>query len=222
MRLISRKKFYFLVTLMAFSWSCQNKDANIQNSPSISSNDEKPTDEIETDFSALFAELEGIEKYYVRDNLSRLHSLLKYKNDEQYLELEKELEKDEFASFLIVTELDVKNGFVAFHNPQLDCKTSMTYWKLDNDAPLIATATVCCTMFCEGEITFEKYEQEEYQIQPNETIILNYQELLDERAKIHEEGGVDYAFNLPQKGKNIEYCIGGNCRKLKWKNGSFE
>ncbi|MEO1098733.1 MAG: hypothetical protein AAFX57_13425 [Bacteroidota bacterium] len=70
-------------------------------------------------YKIIIDELRGIEKFYVQEDLYRLHSLLKFKDDERYKVLEHDLSTMyEHPLFLNVTMIDPKNGYVEFRKVQ--------------------------------------------------------------------------------------------------------
>lgn len=176
-------------------------------------------------YEHIFDELQGIEKYYVFYDLLRLHSLLKYNNDERYLVLENDLKrKNEHPAFNIITQLDTKSGYIKYHSSQTDCEMQMTYWKKKNGNILIGHAKKCCTMFCDGDITFILFNEDDQGSTSVTTkeIIREIDDLKLLRPDNYIEGdGYDSEFILPQEGKNIRYCVGETCTNLIWQDGTF-
>jgi len=100
----------------------------------------------------------------------------------------------------------------------------MTYWKKNNGNILIGQAQKCCTMFCAGDITFTIFNEEDQGSASVTTkeIINGIDDLKLLRPDNYIEGdGYDTEFILPQKGKNIRYCVGETCTNLIWQDGTF-
>lgn len=231
-----RTYFYFplnlLLCLALLFHSCNSEEEN-ENPESTSQNSEIDSLEVETPaaaidsskYNAIISNLSGIEKFYVRDDYLRLHSLLQFKNNQLHAELEKQLKDHyEYPAFLTISKLDVANGYIEFHNPQLDCKNSMVYWNTSNGEQLIGMAEKCCTMFCDAELSFMSFNAEHNNYTDIEIseVIPDINSILDIRPSDYTDGGFDAAFELPQIGKNITYCAVDNCVVLKWTDGTFE
>lgn len=228
---------YFLIPFILFLClatllhSCNNEEENNKH--------ESPSQKTETDslkienpavvidsstYNTIISNLSGIEKFYVRDDYMRLHSLLQFNNNELHAELEKQLKDHyEYPAFLSISKLDVANGYIEFHNPQLDCKNSMVYWNTSSGTQLIGMAAKCCTMFCDAELSFMSFNAEHNNYTDIEIskVIPDINAILDIRPADYSDGGFDAAFDLPQIGKNITYCAGDNCVTLEWKDGIF-
>jgi len=168
--------------------------------------------------------LEGIEKHFVHGNLKRYRSLLKFKGNKDYKLIEDFLPVlDTPTKFVEIKELDAKNGFVKYQMPEVDCVEEITYWKTNDGSHLIGKTQVCCTMFCEGEINFQSYDPVTgaYSNLENSNVIDDYKRLEADLANQHKDGGVDHKYVLPQKGLDLQFCLGDACVDLKWNNGTF-
>jgi len=197
----------------------------------------EPTTEERIDFDpdqskALLKELKGIEKFYVQDDLYRLYSLLKFKNDNRYEDLERGLEK-EHASFNPILSsysillIDTKNGYMEFNESGADIYYAMTYWNKSYGDKLIGKSTKICSMVaCHTSISFQLYEKDTQTYIPKETseIIIEIDALKKLRPEGFKEGDDEYydsGYILPQKGKNIRYCVDEKCLDLIWQDGTF-
>ncbi|GAB4247956.1 MAG: hypothetical protein Tsb0034_27300 [Ekhidna sp.] len=219
---------YLLFLLFAISCSQTNSQSE---ATSESEETEQPevaafegVDFDSTAYLAIIGDLTGIEKFYVQDDLYRLHGLLKYKEDERHSQLESDLTKKfEYPTFINVTLLDAKNGYIEFNRAQTECEMAMVYWNKSDGTKLIGSSETCCTMFCEGEVSFSQYDpnQDSYQSLNLNEVIIDYDSIQSLRPEGYEEGGFDYTYTLPQQGKNLRYCVGETCLELQWDDGLF-
>ncbi|WP_421873455.1 hypothetical protein [Marinoscillum sp.] len=177
--------------------------------------------------ASVMDELSGIEKYYVRNDLRKLHGLLKFKKDDRLSNYSSQLEKlDESAgSVLNVTLLDAPNGYIEYSESMNECDEAMVYWNKTNGEKLIGHVTNCCTMFCDGSIDFKLYQPDSksYTRVNGGDIVEGLDLVKSLRPEGHIEGdGYDSEYILPQKGKNIRYCVGEDrCLDLIWQDGTF-
>ncbi len=171
--------------------------------------------------------LKGVEKYYVQDNLFYLHSLLKYKKDERYKELKNYLTNEYIdPTFFRIDLMDSKNGYIAYEILQaMECtKMEMCYWNESNGNVLIGYVNNCCTQFCEGEISFKRFDKNRHSYLPVETelIIPEINAVMSIQPDGHMDGeGYDKKFVLPRNGENINYCVDSKCVELIWEDGVF-
>lgn len=178
-------------------------------------------------YFAIIDELKGLEKYYVQNDLFKLHSLLKFKKDMRYQALENHLNKQfEHASYFNIQTLDMQNGYVEFESLEAnECtKLSMCYWKESNGDILIGHIMNCCTMFCESDISFKGYSKNYpyYTTVRNKIVIPEIDYLKTIKPDGHIDGdGYDEKYILPKEGKNIRYCVETKCTELVWKDGTF-
>ena len=175
-------------------------------------------------YEALMDQLQGIEKHYVQDDLYRLESLLQFKQDERSVALGEYLRaKEGQGRYFGIQALDAKNGYMEFLTLQTDCRSALVYWNKSTGAQLIGMTETCCTMFCEGEITFQLYsaQTQSYTELSSEAVIPRIGSILAARAEKQQEGGLDYEFKLPRKGKDLQYCEGEACQTLPWQDGTF-
>lgn len=180
-------------------------------------------------YQPIIDELKGIEKHFVKNDLPKLLGLLKYNNDDRYKTLENELNaKYEDKSFIKIHLTDIKNGYIEFEKLENiiveECKQSMVYWNKSNGDILIAHEMKCCTMFCDGSISFQIYNKksQSYVSIESKVIIPQIDSLKSLKPMNHIEGdGFDTKYSLPQKGKNIRYCVEQDCIDLIWQDGTF-
>jgi hypothetical protein len=176
-------------------------------------------------YASIINELKGIEKFFVQDNLYNLQGLLKFKNDKRYLALENDLKKkNESPPFINITLLDNHNGYIAFYEDQTECRQVMVFWNKPNKDILISYVQTCCTMFCESDISFLLYSQNDQTYIPikKEDVINNIAAIISKRPKNYiENEGYNCEFILPRTGKNIRYCLEENCIDLIWQDGIF-
>jgi hypothetical protein len=180
-------------------------------------------------YQPIIDELKGIEKHYVQNDLFKLNSLLRFNNDDRFQALENDLKaKYEEKSIIKIHLLDTKNGYIEFERLQTivveECKQSMVYWNKSDGGILIAHEMNCCTMFCDGSISFESYDKESqsYVSIDSKEIVPQIDSLKSLQPINYIEGdGFDTKYTLPQKGKNIRYCVESNCLELVWQDGIF-
>lgn len=180
-------------------------------------------------YQPIIDELRGIEKHYVQNDLFKLNSLLKFNNDDRYRVLENDLKaKYEEKSFIKIHLIDTKNGYIEFERLQTivveECKQSMVYWIKSDGGIVIAQEMNCCTMFCDASISFQTYDKksQSYVSIDSKEIVPQIDSLKSLKPINHIEGdGFDTKYTLPQKGKNIRYCVESKCLELVWQDGIF-
>lgn len=176
-------------------------------------------------YKAIIKELKGIEKFFVQDDLLKLYSLLKYKDDSRYKALKDDLQsKYEYPQYFVINLLDTKNGYIEFAKPQTECRHIMVYWNKSNGEKLIVNSLLCCTMFCDGDLTFQIYDDnnESFTSVEIKEIIPDIEYLWSIRPENLIEGdGYDSEIILPRNGKNIRYCVEEKCLDLIWQDGTF-
>lgn len=179
----------------------------------------------ETEYESIIKELKGIEKYYVQNDLLKLHSLLKHKKNERYKALQYDLEdKYEYPAYVKIIQIDRKNGYIKYKESPTECVETIVYWNQTNGDQLIGHVLNCCTMFCESDIDFKIYRSNSQSFDSKEIkeVIPEIDSIKSLRPDNHIEGdGFDYEFILPQNGKNIQFCLDGKCIDLVWKDGVF-
>jgi len=171
-------------------------------------------------------DLKGIEKFVVKDNFELLAGLLKYKaGNESYqgisLTLEKIIDKTRKFSFSII---DPRNGYVQYSQDFTDATYTMTYWNLNDGTKLIGTETWFCGPICESEISFQKYENNQYESVKNEDIIPEINLLRKIIYPNYDPDGEpeEFKFILPQVGKDIQFILNDRSIELEWQNGVFK
>jgi hypothetical protein len=175
-------------------------------------------------FAPFFNELKGIEKFFVKDNVYRLYKLLEFKGEEDLDDIKLYVEKKNSYLMINIIDLDAKNGYIAFDQPETDCRTTMVYWNGPNNVPFIGTSQNCCTMFCEGGLSFEVYGEEiGYEKLVDSVVVPEINTLYNMKPKGHIEGeGFDRSFILPKEGKNILFQLGNEKSiELVWNEGKF-
>ena len=176
-------------------------------------------------FLSAMNELKGIEKHFVQGDLKRYRSLLKYLGNDDYKKVDDFLPVlDEATLFEEIKELDTKNGFIKYQSPQIDCVYEITYWQKANGNHLIGSTEVCCTMFCEGRISFQSYDPmtDVYSKLETSDVIVDVDLIKADLLEQQKNGGIDNQYVLPQNGLNLQHCIGDACVDLYWNEGTFE
>lgn len=180
-------------------------------------------------YQPIIEELRGIEKHYVQNDLFKLNSLLQFNNDDRYQALENDLKaKYEEESFFKILLLDTRNGYIEFERLQTivteECKQSMVYWNKNDGGIVIAHEMNCCTMFCDGSISFQTYNKnsQSYVSIDSKEIVPQIDSLESLQPINYIDGdGFDTKYTLPENGKNIRYCAESNCLQLVWQDGIF-
>ena len=182
-----------------------------------------------TFINSIIQELKGIEKFAVQDNYYLLSSLLEFKGDSsRHGKIKAFLQKeDEYLQEYYIEVLDVNNGYIRFSPKGAEVTYTISYWNLDDDSKLIATEIQECGPVCSSGIEFQKFKNGVYQSIENIEIIpgiKNLPQMLVPNYNEEVEGSEPYEFKyeLPQKGKNILFCLDENCIELQWNNGIFE
>ena len=193
-----------------------------------SENEAIPTPD-STFIKSIIQELKGIEKFAVRENFYLLSSLLEFKGDSsRHGKIKAFLQKeDEYIQEYYIEVLDIKNGYIRFSLRGAEVTYTICYWNLNNDSKLIATEIQECGPVCSSGIEFQKFKNGVYQSIENIKIIpeiKNLPQMLVPDYDDEVEGSEPYEFKyeLPQKGKNILFCLEKNCIELHWNNGIFE
>lgn len=180
---------------------------------------------LEESYSHFYSDLSKIERFFVRNSVFRMFKLLEYKGredlDELILHLNEGPTPDENIK---ITELDAKNGYIAFFTTEIDCRTTMVYWNGPNDVPYIGTSQECCQLFCDADLSFEVYGEEiGYEKLVDTVVVPELMMLYNMTPQGHLDGdGFDRTFKLPKEGKNILFQINDEQPiELKWENGKF-
>jgi len=178
---------------------------------------------------SIIQELKGIEKFAVQDNFYLLSSLLEFKGDSiTHGKIKAFLQKeDEYIQEYYIELLDINNGYIRFAPKHAEATYTICYWNLDDDYKLIATEIMGCGPICSSSIEFQKFKDGLYQSIENIEIIPNIKNLPQMLVPDYDEeveGSEPYEFKyeLPQKGKNILFCLENNCIELQWNNGIFK
>lgn len=181
------------------------------------------------DSSALLpvlAELEGVEKFAVKNDVPVLRALLEYKNDVKLQYVERFWNQYmEDPSRYQINALDTENGYISYGVIQgsdpFNTYTKST-WNLPDGSILIATETLSQGDFGEESfLSFEKYNNEIYTPLDRDAIAPTKREL----AKIMEPENtdpLDFRFVLPSAGDDILFCFSERCLRLKWNDGIFK
>ena len=199
-------------------------DTSIEEEAEVTAEDENESQPTDIDMEEFTKDLPWIEKFFVKDDPLRLYSLLKYKEDDRYIQIYETLRSQGELFPETIVELDNKNGFIKFFQPSTDCHTTLVYWNQSNGAKLIGKGINCCTMFCEGDIYFEVYDEDSgYTKLDVNHVIPEYKKLRSTMPDGHsiEDGGYDNSIELPRKGMDIQFCIEGDCKVLIWNDGKF-
>jgi len=238
-----------LFVIVSLSACSNNNDNSItEETVAIETNDEQNNSEDEVEaveetlnpnadfdeaaFYEMIDELEGIEKFYVQNDLFRLHSLLKYKKLKSQHDLEAILKRKViYPVYLDIAVLDHKNGYVEFAPYAAEGYSTLVFWNLSNGEKLIATTSKYCGPICECEINFQNYNPKTnlYSDLKNQNVIKDFNTLHTyiDIPKLPDpyngdEDPIELEFILPQKGKNILYCSEEKCVELVWNDGSFK
>ena len=176
---------------------------------------------------SIIRELKGIEKFAVKDNFELLSSLLAFKGDSiKHAKLMSILEKKAESNYQSyhIEALDLRNGYIQYTPEQAEGTYTITYWNLDDGSKLIATEEWSCGPVCESYLSFEKYQKGIYESIENQKIIPGIEGLPKLLLPSYVPGLEPYEFKykLPQKGKNIRFCLNEKCVDLVWQNGIFK
>ena len=176
--------------------------------------------------NSLIEELKGIEKYAVRDNYYMLAAVLEKEGDSIASGKVLALLEDifDYPRLIDVTVLDARNGYIEFYPRGTEAFVTMCYWNVSDGSKLIGTEVVGCGPVCESELSFTKYEDGVYeQLEVNE-IVSDFDQLpgmlVDDYAS--QVDPFEFRYLLPQKGKDIRFCLEDDCAVLKWQDGGFE
>ena len=175
----------------------------------------------------IIAELKGIEEFAIKQNYDLLLALLQYKEDDRAEEVKAIIEKQEldyYHTFSII-ELDPANGFIQYAPNMAEVTYTMTYWNMDDGSQLIAMEEWGCGPVCSSGLTFHRYMDGEYELLENKDVIPEIDEIPSWLVSDYDPEGeepYEFRFNLPQKGKDIEYCLDDNCINLVLENTVFK
>lgn len=215
--------------------SCgSSEESSDQETEEIVSNEEEAAPEIDgitaqdsADVNSIMSELKGIEKFAIRDNYNMLLALLEHKDDGRAELVKTIIEKqnlDYYHTFSII-ELDASNGYIQYAPNGAEVTYTMTYWNLNDGGQLIASEAWGCGPICESDLTFQRYENSSYELLENEDIIPELKELPYEILPNYDPKGLDpieFKYQLPKNGKNIQFCLEDDCVELVFDNGVFK
>jgi len=220
------------VSISILVYSCSPRQGNDQ--PPVASEPEAAIEHsaeaVPTAADSLFAQslidpLSTIEKYAVGNNYYMLASLLKYKGDSaSYLKLKTMLgSEDEMIQESNIDVLDANNGYIRYSPIGAEVTYTHVYWRLSNGSLLYGSTAVSCGPICDCSISFAKFENGIFTRLNNDDVIPTIDVL---KAMLYpgfadEEDPLEFIFELPQKGKNIRFCL-QNCLDLVWNDGKFE
>ena len=225
-----------IVTFMSCSQE-NNKNAREiskipeQELPSQKETNENPNKTISKEDStfveSFIKNLKGIERFVVKDNFELLAGLLKFKGESEYYQkvniiLEKNMNGNAPKFTFII--IDAKNGYIKYNQALTEATYTMTYWNLKDGAKLIATELWSCGPICESEISFQKYNNEQYENIQNEDVIPEIKRLRKIILPNYDPNGEpeEFKFKLPQGGKNIQFLLNDRSIELEWQNGVFK
>lgn len=239
-------KFTFLLILLIVIISCGETDSDlpitIPNSPiTIEIENENVTDDFidepeksitQSDIQfcdGLIDKLTGIERYVILGNYNILSAVLRHNGDTINSKAVNDIifKRDGNLNKFDIKLLDTKSGFMVYAPIQAEVTYTTTYWNLADGGKLICTEEFSCGPVCSSGISFMKFMDGMYNdIEINEVIpeYENINQILfpDYNTYDIENGDpLEFKFNLPQKGKDITYCLGDDCIILEWNNESF-
>jgi len=176
---------------------------------------------------SIIRELKGIEKFAVKEDFELLSGLLAFKGDSiKHAKVKSILEKkgESYYRTYLIEALDMRNGYIRYTPEQAEGTYTITYWNLDDGSKLIATEEWSCGPVCESYLSFEKYQKGIYESLENQKIIPGIKGLAKILLPNYVPGLESYEFKykLPQRGKNILFCLNEKCVDLVWKNGIFK
>jgi hypothetical protein len=181
------------------------------------------THEDSTYLNEQISRLSGIEQFAVRDNYFLYVSLLEKQGDSTKASKIKNLiEKSvEYPYYFTITTLDPGNGYIAYYIQEES--VTQCYWNLTDGGRLIGTERLGCGPVCESYISFEKYYMGEYTLLALEDVIPGYERLNEMLVPDIEEqmDPFEFRYILPQRGRDMKFCLEEDCILLKWNDGSF-
>ncbi len=226
-----RIKYLLFSVLCIVILSCAQEENKTTESVSNLKEKEHTEEGITTKDSAfvksIIRELKGIEKFAVREDFELLSSLLAFKGDSiKHAKLRSILEKKDesyYRSYLIEA-LDLRNGYIRYTPKQAEGIYTITYWNLDDGSKLIATEEWSCGPVCDSHLSFEKYKKGTYESLEIQKIIPEIKALPIVLLPNYVPGleAYEFKYKLPQKGKNIRFCLNEKCVDLEWQNGTFK
>ncbi|MEX1001422.1 MAG: hypothetical protein WDZ35_04840 [Crocinitomicaceae bacterium] len=177
-------------------------------------------------------------------------SLLKHKKQEKrFQELSSEITNvTGYFNLVEFIKVDPKNGYIQY--AQAESIQTIVYWNKSDGTKLVAREITGCGPVCESSIRFmisedgstttllEKIdyqgmrefkngdfnEYSRYSDNVSSQIIPQIRELPYKIVSGYDENDFDpieFTFVLPQKGKNIQFCLEDDCVELVWKDGVF-
>lgn len=178
--------------------------------------------------NGLLDQLQGIEKFGVGKDFGMLASLLAYKGDSTtYKKIYDILQKkDEYVQLFSISALDSKNGYIVYAPSGAEVTYTKVYWNLNDGAKLLATEAWGCGPVCSSDIYFTKYKDGAYTSLETAAVIPDVESLpkmLIPEYDPEEENAdpIEFKYVLPQKGKNIQFCLEQKCIELIWNEGTF-
>lgn len=178
--------------------------------------------------NSLLNQLQGIEKFGVGKNFGMLASLLAYKGDSAtYQKVYNILQKkDEYVQLFNINMLDNKNGYIVYAPIGAEVTYTEVYWNMKDGSKLLATEAWGCGPVCSSDIYFTKFKDGTYTSLETATVIPDVEKLPKMLIPEYdpEEANADpieFKYVLPQKGKNIQFCVEEKCIELIWSEGTF-
>ena len=170
--------------------------------------------------------LSEIEKYAVRDDYNLLYSILKFKGDSLlYKKVIAVLSKmNDFREHYNIKLLDIKNGYINYGATGVDIYFVKTYWNLKDGYKLFATEEWSCATVCDSHLFFQKFKDGKYESIESDIVIPEMKHLPEVLVPgwKHSDEPDEFRYVLPQKGKDIMFCMQDTCIELKWNGSIFE
>ncbi len=196
------------------------------------------------------SELSLVEQVAIEDDFYLYANLLNHKGKQrEYQTLYDQLvaHNEYFVNNEIIS-LDPQNGYLKY--TRAESTHTVVYWNKSDGTKLIAYETTGCGPVCESYVVFavydngnvtkleeityrgvRKFEEDRFQKYQNYTdgaksaIIPQAGELASLVVESYDENDpdpIEFNFILPQKGKNIKFCLEGDCVELIWQDGKFQ
>ncbi|MCB9224975.1 MAG: hypothetical protein H6582_12395 [Crocinitomicaceae bacterium] len=177
--------------------------------------------------NAIIDELTGIEKFAVGSNYDLLLAILEHKQDKRATDVKTIIEKQELDYYNTygIEVLDPASGYIQYTPLGAEVTYTMTYWNMADGSQLIATENWGCGPICSSGIDFKSYKDGQYEELEDSDVIPQIEKLPYQLVPNYDPDGVEpieFKFNLPRKGKDIEYCLDGNCINLVLEGKQFK
>ncbi len=173
--------------------------------------------------NSLIKDLNGIDKFFVKNSYKRLQVILEKKDNQNTPKVHEILENvSTNEPDYYIEKYMPKNGYLAYTPGPVEVFIDMVYWNVSDGSQLIATQLTA--MGDQPSISFEKHTSGTFK--KVESLIPDVATLSDKLVPGYspDNSEEEFVFKLPIEGKDLRFCVDGsedNCLILEWNDGTF-